>query len=78
LETRPVKDGPTLGAKAPSRLPASLFFHNAVAISRYLQKAFAIRICSGVLHSGSNSAGEHTKILNAFARDVATFNRFSE
>jgi hypothetical protein len=49
-----------------------------VAISRYLQNAFAIRICSGVLHSGSNSAGEHTKILKAFARDVATFNLFNE
>jgi hypothetical protein len=48
------------------------------AISKYRQNAFAILICSGVLHSGSNSAGEHTKILNAFAREVATFNRFKE
>ena len=30
------------------------------------------------MHSGSNSAGEHTKMLNAFAREVATFNRFNE
>ena len=37
-----------------------------------------MRICSGVLHSGSNNAGEHTKILNAFAREVATFKRFNE
>jgi hypothetical protein len=29
------------------------------AISKYLQNAFAILICSGVRHSGSNSAGEH-------------------
>jgi len=32
----------------------------ASAISKYRQNAFAIFICSGVLHSGSNSAGEHT------------------
>jgi hypothetical protein len=47
-----------------------------VVISKYLQNAFAILICFGVLHSGSNSAGEHTKMLNALAREVATFNRF--
>jgi hypothetical protein len=47
-------------------------------ISKYRQNAFAILICSGVRHSGSNSAGEHTKMLSAFARDVATFNRFKE
>jgi hypothetical protein len=46
------------------------------AISKYRQNAFAIFICSGGQHSGSNNAGEHTKILKAFAREVATFNRF--
>jgi hypothetical protein len=50
--------------------------HSAVAISRNLQNALAIFISPGVLHSGSNSAGEHTKMLKHFARDVATFNRF--
>jgi hypothetical protein len=49
--------------------------HALSAISKYLQNAFAIRICSGVQHSGSNNAGEHTKMLKAFAC-VATFNRF--
>ena len=54
------------------------FTHSAFAISRYRQNAFAIFICSGVLHSGSNNAGEQTKILKARARDVATFKRLSE
>ena len=57
---------------------SSLRNHNSLASLRYRQKAFAIRICSGVLHSGSNNGGEQTKMLNAFAREVATFNRFSE
>jgi len=46
------------------------------AISKYLQNAFAILICSGVRHSGSTSAGEQAKIFKAFARDVAKFSRF--
>jgi hypothetical protein len=46
------------------------------ANSKYRQNAFALRICFGVLHSGSNNAGEHAKMRSAFARDVATFNRF--
>jgi hypothetical protein len=50
--------------------------HTLAAISKYLQNAFAMRICSGVRHSGSNNAGEHTKMLNARAREVATFSRF--
>jgi hypothetical protein len=55
---------------------AAIAPYPGLASSRYLQNAFAIRICSGVRHSGSNSAGEHTKMLKAFAREVATFNRF--
>src|ERR1700681_2951055 len=55
-----------------------LFLHTLSAISKYRQNAFAIFICSGVLHSGSNNAGEHTKIDRHFAREVATFNRFNE
>lgn len=57
---------------------ASTFLHNTFAISRYRQNAFAMRICSGVLHSGSNNWGEQTRMLNALAREVATFNRFNE
>jgi hypothetical protein len=52
--------------------------HSALDISRYLQSALAIFICAGVLHSGSNSAGEQTRIDRHFAREVATFNRFNE
>jgi hypothetical protein len=54
------------------------FIHRLFAISEYLQNAFAMRICSGVRHSGSNNAGEQTKMLKHFAREVATFNRFNE
>src|SRR5580700_103903 len=46
--------------------------YSLVASSRYRQNAFAIPMCSGVLHSGSNNAGEHTNTVNAFAREVAT------
>jgi hypothetical protein len=42
---------------APRRPPYS---YNSDANSKYRQNAFAIRICSGVRHSGSNSAGEHS------------------
>jgi len=67
-----------LGAQAPSREAVSFFFrHKRVASSRYLQNPFAIFICSGVWHSGSNSAGEHTNMLKALAREAATFNRFN-
>jgi len=80
--TRPRKT--VLVAPPPSResgvcpIRNLAIIYSLVAISRYLQKAFAIRICSGVRHSGSNNAGEQTKILNDFAREVATFNRFNE
>ena len=50
--------------------------YSVVDNSRYRQNAFAICICSGVRHSGSNRAGEHTRMLKHFARDVATFRRF--
>jgi hypothetical protein len=43
------------------------------AISKYRQSAFAMRICSGVRHSGSSSTGEHTKNsqgLRRRSRDV--------
>jgi hypothetical protein len=56
----------------------SLLSRDLCAISKYRQNAFAIRICSGVRRSGSNSAGEHTRIDRHFAREVATFNRFNE
>ena len=32
----------------------------------------------GARHSGSNKAGEHTKMLKHFAREVATLSRFNE
>src|SRR5258708_5059078 len=41
-------------------------------------KRIRMRIHSGVRHSGSNSAGEHTKILKVRSREVATLSRFKE
>ena len=50
--------------------------HTLSTISKYRQNAFAMRICSGVRHSGSKSWGEQTRILKHFAREVATLSRF--
>ncbi len=46
------------------------------ASSRYRQNPFAILICLGVLHSGSNSAELPTKMQMALAREVATLKRW--
>ena len=46
------------------------------ASSRYRQNPFAILICLGVLHSGSNSAGLPTRTQMALAREVATLKRW--
>jgi hypothetical protein len=45
------------------------------ASSRYRQNAFAIRICSGVRHSGSKSSGLPTSMQTHRARDVATLSQ---
>jgi hypothetical protein len=45
------------------------------AISRYRQSPFAHRICSGVLQSGSKSAGLATTMTAPRARLVATLKR---
>jgi hypothetical protein len=50
---------------------------NSIAISRYLQKAFASCICRGVRHSASKSRGEATMTQMHFALYVATFSRFA-
>ena len=49
--------------------------YSVLDISKYRQNAFAIRICSGVRHSGSKSAGEQTRMLRHRAREVATLSR---
>jgi len=45
------------------------------ASSRYRHNAFASRICRGLLHSGSNSRGDATRMHAHRAREVATFSR---
>jgi hypothetical protein len=41
----------------PQFCPGTRHQGTTSAISKYLQNAFAIRICPGVWHSGSNSCG---------------------
>ena len=50
--------------------------HIAVAISKYLQNAFASLMCRGVLHCTWNKAGLATITATHCAREIATFNRF--
>lgn len=49
---------------------------NQSRIQGTCKNIFAIFVCSGVRHSGSNNAGEHTKMLNVLAREVAILSRF--
>src|SRR5690606_11841029 len=51
-------------------------YPTTLLISLYLHTPFAHLICSTLLHSASNSAGEATMMQIHFARLVATFNRF--
>ena len=55
--------------------PAFYSRSRSAANSRYLQNAFAILICWGVLHSGANTSGLATTTVRQRARDVATFRR---
>ena len=66
------KERIALGAAIPD---AGFYITISAASSRYRHRAFAQRICSGELHSGSRSRRVAIRMLMPCARLVATFSR---
>src|SRR5258705_9494736 len=61
----------------PIRVISVHLWLTSLAISRYLQNAFANSICRGVLHCTSNNAELATSTVTHCAREGATWSRLA-